>query len=487
LTMVRDIQTLYVLCLRSIGPPACDPEKVFEQQQQQQQQPKSTSKKKKRKAATPTPTTTTLSSASKLLRLFHRRKIVASGENDSVHQVEASEDTTDSLLLMPPLSRIPCTKHKRANANEVDLNHPFLAMATDGCSQHGNPALDCLQTYIDSLVALSRLDDRRLGVHFFKEWAENVSGRQQQQDNEAAAAPLPSTKKGKKRKRELIAEQQKVQVARLSPTMVSLGSISFHNGMIGPKTIDGMVKSGMGPYVGVLDLTGVNSITDDLIHQLLKECPNIHRLSLKNCRKLTNRSLESISTYLPQLTCLDIGGTYNMRADAVLHTVNQLPLLTELYASGLQHWNDVTITQLVELRPTQWKGLGIGFCFATAAGLRHALGQTTNLERLNLAFCETSVDSGFLGFLGRSLPSLTVLDIRGNQAVTSLTGFYDGRTHVGGGNSDATTASSLFILARYSGLSNSSIEETKRIYPLQTSELTVVMDSGGSGGGIRRK
>ena len=36
--------------------------------------------------------------------------------------------------------------------------------------EHGNPALDCLQSYIDALVELGRMDDGRLGLHFFEEW-----------------------------------------------------------------------------------------------------------------------------------------------------------------------------------------------------------------------------------------------------------------------------------------------------------------------------
>jgi hypothetical protein len=40
--------------------------------------------------------------------------------------------------------------------------------------QYANPALNCLQSYYDSLVELGRMDDSRLGLHFFEEWRANV-------------------------------------------------------------------------------------------------------------------------------------------------------------------------------------------------------------------------------------------------------------------------------------------------------------------------
>ena len=61
-----------------------------------------------------------------------------------------------------------------------------------------------------------------------------------------------------------------------------------------------------------------------------------------------------------------------------------------------------------------------------------------------------------------------------------MTGWYDGRV------SADLPSQRLVVLGRYSGLSDNSIEETKRIHPVEAAELVVVLDGGGMGAGITR-
>lgn len=357
--------------------------------------------------------------------------------------------STDSSL--PPLSRYPCAGPgavRRANANDVDLNHPFCA-----CRQgeddtlvmmYGNPALDCLQSYLDALVELGRMDDIRLGVNFFREWKHNV---------------LVNSKKRK--------------------ATTPLGSLSLQNWSLSDRTIRAMVDSGMGENIGVLDLTGVQGLTDELLLALIPKCPNMIRLSVKNCRRITKKGLDTVKQ-LKNLTCLDVGGSFNLLPADVLDVVQQLPNLVELHASGIA-WTDATLMDLMEIQ-SHWTGLSIGFSHITSEGLREALplvGDT--LTHLSVPFMETAVDNAIVGFFGKTLTKLTCLDIRGNSAVSSLTGFFDGR-HFGHCESEE-----LFVLARYSGVQAKDVEETKRIHPLLAANLAVVLDGGGVGGGIRRR
>lgn len=347
------------------------------------------------------------------------------------------------------IEREPCfggsASNRRADANEIDLSHPFIATRSS-FAENGNPALDCLQSYVDSLVELGRLDDSRLGVNFWAEWKRNVGS--------------PT----KKRKRTEAPE---------------LGSVSLHNGNIADDTVDAMIKSGMGECVGVLDMTGMHTLTDELVEKLLVTMPNLQRLSLKNCRRLTGRSLLVVAEHLPNLTCLDVGGSYNMTTAEVLETLPSLANLDELYASGLG-WTDLTLQQLADER--SWKGLGVGFSqLLTPSGLREALSTQSHLERLSIPFCEQALDTSLLGFLGRMLPGVTALDIRGSMQVNSLTAWFDGRAVVG------APAQELFVLARYSNLTKGSLDETKRIHPIHAVELTCVLDGKGVGGGIHRQ
>lgn len=167
-----------------------------------------------------------------------------------------------------------------------------------------------------------------------------------------------------------------------------------------------------------------------------------------------------------------------MTTAEVLEILPSLDKLDELYAGGLG-WTDLTLEQLVNERC--WKGLGIGFSHnLTPSGLREALSSRPHLERLSIPFCEQALDTSLLGFLGRSLPGVTALDIRGNNSVNSLTSWFDGRAAVG------SPAQYLFVLARYSNISKGSIEETKRIHPLHAADLTCILDGTGAGEGIHR-
>lgn len=302
-----------------------------------------------------------------------------------------------------------------------------------------------MQSYVDSLVELGRLDDSRLGLNFWTEWKRNIG------------SPL------KKRKRAETPE---------------LTAISLHNGSICDDTVAAMVKSGVGEHVGVLDLTGMHTLTDDLVEKLLASMPNLQRLSIKNCRRLTGKSLMSIAVHSPNLTCLDVGGSYNMTTSELLTILPSLPHLDELYAGGLG-WTDASLLQLANER--SWKGMGFGFsALLTPAGLREAMTQQAYLERLSIPFCEQALDTSLLGFLGRTLPGVNSLDIRGNINVTSLTSWFDGRAAIG------ALAQELFVLARYSNLTKASLEETKRIHPLHAVDLTCVLDGKGVGEGIVR-
>ena len=493
---MREIPSLQTLCLRSVGPHACSADAAF----------------------APSPLNGEPSTASRLLRSFHRRAAVPSSDGKKEELEEEAESISSSASLLAaermariPLARTPCIgpgSARRVQANEVDLHHPWIAgsLTTTTTTSvgagaaspqmivmcRGSAALDCLQSYIDSLVELGRMDDCRLGRHFWDEWKaaielrgrqNSLSGGEPALENEPPPLPLPkattSTTKAPPTKRPK--RQQSPSEPIPSPVPVlALGSLSLHNCVIGDETLEQLRAADLGPHLAVLDLTGVRGLTDELLSTLFPTCRNLRALSLKNCRRITSLACDLLGQYQSLLEALDVGGAFNIPCDSVVNLIPKVPHLLELHASGLG-WTDDTLAQLVGQRD-RWKALSLSFSTGiTPTALRQSLPPLAQtLTSLALAFCESTMDNAALGLLGRNLPHVVSLDVRGNPGVSTMTGWYDGRV------SADLPSQRLVVLGRYSGLSDNSIEETKRIHPVEAAELVVVLDGGGMGAGITR-
>lgn len=441
LETMREIPPLQTLCLRAVGSFKCSVETTFA----------------KTPEGEPSP-------ASRLLRSFHKRPVVASDEDVKVE--EGAPLSIESI----PMKRLPCigpNSSRRMQANDVDLNLPIIAArAPDGSlvMEYGNPALDCLQSIIDSLVELGRMDDSRIKKYFFEEWRCNV----------LLAAGKPITKK-----RRRTSTENSNTLANKSTT-TALGSLSLYNCSVSHETIDAMLESQMGENLAVLDWTGVHGLHDEMLARLLPKCPNLLRLSLKNCRRLTVESLRCVAQHQPRLESLDVGGAFNISAEDVLEVIPTLTELNEIHVSGLG-WTNDTVESLVGYRP--WTKVSLAFSFRlTQASLRQSMMHIAEtLISVALPFCENTVDNALMGMLGRNLPLVQYLDVRGNPSLTTLTGWYDGRA------SADLPAQALHVLGRFSGLSEGSVEETKRVQPLEGTLLTVILDASGAGIGITRR
>eukprot|EP00531_Pseudo-nitzschia_arenysensis_P012208 CAMPEP_0116123602 /NCGR_PEP_ID=MMETSP0329-20121206/4834_1 /TAXON_ID=697910 /ORGANISM="Pseudo-nitzschia arenysensis, Strain B593" /LENGTH=686 /DNA_ID=CAMNT_0003617525 /DNA_START=133 /DNA_END=2193 /DNA_ORIENTATION=- len=603
----REIPALSVLALRTIGNPKCKADETF----------------KPTKDGKP-------SSASRLLRSFHKRPVLGSGEtmsdfvkreSEAVKDIEEDDDIKVPTLERIPMKRTPAIgggSGRRKQANDVDLNHPWIAtylpqreeteeenessnsnddnvpanpLEQTLVASSGSCALDLLQSYADALVEMGRMDDNRLGLKFFAEYKANIELQYKAslpltEDSsapvEAAAAeatpepekalepaasapidaPIPRKKKRKrsgggafsaaKKKKEAEAKaaaEAKRQAAILAAVPKSRGSLSLHNCEVLVETSSNLITSRLLEHIHILDLTGLQTLTDDVLLPFLKSAGlQLERLSVKNCRRLTDISVHNMCEYCPNLQAIDLGGDYNIWPRTVIDalavkvtkrgrgvfTSQALPHLVELHAGGIGPtggWSDDLLPELFALRG--WKALSIGFSpYLTFAGWKTALlsveqkhkeeqeqaeaqppegsaeGVTpedankknetkpkanTNmcqtLQSLGIAFCEHQlVDNAWLGLVGRHLPNLRALDVRGNHSVNSMTSWYDGRATIStSSGTKVHPKQSLVVLARYSGVSANSIEETKRIYAMAAAPLTVSTESDGIGLGILRQ
>ena len=521
---MREIPPLRTLCLRAVGPPGCQPEITFGGLRPREIKDVENSEGGATDATDSNNEKNGEDNEDEL-------------ENYAAPPSPPDEPTITSRLLrsLRDLDRPiqPYTSGiSRANANDVDISQPWVMAIyppreedtnnNNNCNapmmkggdddnnnnnnieflaiENGNHAVECLQMFIDALVESGRAGDSRIGVHFFREWVQAVTGQdaisivadqeEQQQKQQQQQQRPKKRQKGSK-------SNNNSSASRPNYDHLPLGSLSLHNlASASINTFRSMQLANVGSCLGTLDLTGVHGLTDTILSKVIcadGSFPRLQRLSLKNCRKLTGKSIASI-VQLYNLQALDVGGCFNLHPNDVIEMVQQHPgtkrgTFTEVYASGLG-WTDVALEELMDVTSKHIRGLGVGFSpYLSGPGLILALNKTAgSMDRLSIPFC-TGVDDAVVSALGKNLPKLAVLDIRGCNKVYSLTGMMDGR--IAASNASAMVddvAQHLFVLARYSGISDKAVEETKKLYCNEQGDpmFECILDGGGTGGGVRR-
>mmetsp|Transcript_21505 Transcript_21505/g.44751 ORF Transcript_21505/g.44751 Transcript_21505/m.44751 type:complete len:691 (-) Transcript_21505:191-2263(-) len=472
-----------------------------------------------------------------MLAIYPARAVSHDNNSNSRQSGETQSETTSG-----PDNADQSTMESTPNDNSqshIHINTP-LQPNEILTIQNTNHALHTLQLFIDALVESGRAGDTRMGIHFFREWTIAVAGdhpdflellkeREKEEKErlelkaaeEARSMQTNGTMKdgGSKHdginnsgtSRGLILRRPSKKRRKLQKKLLPnlpLGTLSLHNlASASIHTFRSMRKAHVGLCLGTLDLTGVHGLTDSILSNVIcanGAFPRIRCLSIKNCRKVTGKGIASL-TRLVDLRSFDCGGCFNIRPDDVLSLLKSHPgtadrTLNEIYAGGLG-WTDVAIESLVELTSTHLRGLGVGFSpYVSGPGLVLALNRAAEtLDRLAVPFCD-GLDDAVLAALGRGLKKLAVLDVRGCGKVTSLTGVMDARISAGiikfDAGSDAgderdeeqmarVIAGHLFVLARYSGITKNSLDETLRLHH-QGEVLTCILDGGGIGEGIRR-
>jgi len=332
----REIAPLRLLCLRSIGPNKCSPEISFapiETRHENDNVKQSDTvendemmKKPETDSKYGNGIISPQSSASKLLLALTRRPINSNLRTKTTKST--SSDEHEKKEIVTDISKVPIDRLEygsgasgvRRFANDLDISAPWIsarsaanphsfskeeerALYQEGPAlviENGNPGLDCLQSYIDSLVDLSRMSDTRLGKYFFMEWKRCViegakSNTKNVKNNELNSSKNSKSTPGKKttKRRKLninIKTSEKKQRPKGSLSLFNCASASMC-------TFRSLRDADIGEYLDVLDLSGVHSMTDKIFaNYVAQSCPHIRRLSMKNCRQITGKSLVAIKT-----------------------------------------------------------------------------------------------------------------------------------------------------------------------------------------------
>lgn len=168
-----------------------------------------------------------------------------------------------------------------------------------------------------------------------------------------------------------------------------------------------------------LDLQGTFFVDDALVKHIMKKCKALDTLSLRNCRKLTDSTLERIAEHGNNLHRLDLGGNFNYTTLGIqnfLKTYQNLSNLVELNISGLFVDSD---TLLLLTKCTSLTKLSIGYADTNEQSLRlllNAIGY--QLDNLNISWIEQISAAFFSEYLAKAAPRLVELDICGLGFVT---------------------------------------------------------------------
>lgn len=175
-----------------------------------------------------------------------------------------------------------------------------------------------------------------------------------------------------------------------------------------------------------LDVSGCFQVTEEVLHTVLEKCPNLRRLNVKNCRKLTNNFLDDILTF-PSLTLqeLNFGGNFNINDVGIRNFVRNyrnIHMLENFGFSGLEV-QDETIS-LIGQKCFGLKVLEMAYLDvreATLADLLASIGR--QLEKLDIAWLSTTPNAKnaqpaakfIVDTLCTNCPLLTELDLTANR------------------------------------------------------------------------
>lgn len=178
-----------------------------------------------------------------------------------------------------------------------------------------------------------------------------------------------------------------------------------------------------------LDLSGCFQVDDICIAFIIKNCSQLKSLNVRNCRKLTDNTMQLLTTQKSvALTALNVGGNFNMTAEGLESFFQQDEfVLRELYIPGLPI-NDKHL-EIISMKYTELRSLSIAYSDvqeSSLVALCSALGP--KLEYLNLSWlsCQSEAVHPQLSFscllelMTLHCPKVIELDVSGLKTLGAI-------------------------------------------------------------------
>lgn len=159
----------------------------------------------------------------------------------------------------------------------------------------------------------------------------------------------------------------------LPPSLFKSGrtELCLKNSKISGKYIKKIINN-INLELTALDVSGTFQVDDDTVQYVLKNCKEMKTFNIRNCRKITDKSLEYIVQYGNNLTGVDLGGCINMSYNGINKFIQhkKMASLMELNLSGLPIQSDTL--SLISSCCVNLTCLGIGYADIGEMALRYS-------------------------------------------------------------------------------------------------------------------
>jgi hypothetical protein len=183
-------------------------------------------------------------------------------------------------------------------------------------------------------------------------------------------------------------------------------------------------------HLTAIDLSGSFQVDDETTKYMFQRCLSLRHLRIRNCRKLTAKTLEDLLSSPICLKELDIGGDVNIEVKGVDDFINKYSYIEQietLHLSGLII-RDSTVSAIIKKCKSVTK-LGIAYADISDQSLSRLIQSLgAHLLALNIAWLSTTsapihnqIESDkLLSVLINSCPVLEELDVSGIKSITSV-------------------------------------------------------------------
>ena len=167
-----------------------------------------------------------------------------------------------------------------------------------------------------------------------------------------------------------------------------------------------------------LDVSGCFQVMDETIFQILSNCTYLEILNYRNCRKVTDISLDHVCSYGKSLISLNAGGNFNITGGGLkrfLISHRTLDKFKDLHLSGLPLTEEHI--SLITRRCNRIVGLSIANMNISEVLLKNSINTLKlRLEKLCIGWTTINnngdqLSNSFFDFLANSCPCLIELDV----------------------------------------------------------------------------